>query len=107
MTRLLNQHLLEEHVLHLHRRHGRVDAREQFLAQAIDAAGAAQIVDPQLAQIDLEIVDDARHYRLELRRIFRVVELETYRKLQEGRFLGAGTVQVDEEIRQIEENERL
>src|SRR5665213_1367448 len=64
--RLLNQHLLEQHVLDLDRR-DRVDAREQFLAQAVDAGGAAQILDPELAQEDLAVVDDARQHRLDLR----------------------------------------
>src|SRR5271170_6267125 len=37
---LLNQHFLEQHVVHLHRRDG-VDALQHLLAQAIDAARAA------------------------------------------------------------------
>src|SRR6185437_6341503 len=85
LSALLNQHFLEQHVHHLGRRGCRIDARQQLLAQAIDAAGAAQILDPKLAQIDLKIIDDAGHDCLQPRQILRALELEAHRQLEEAR----------------------
>src|SRR5579885_145730 len=102
---LLNQHFLEQHVLDLDRRH-RVDAREQLLAQAVDAARPAQILDPKLAQEDLAIVDDARQHRLDLRRVLLLLDLQADGELQEVRLAAAG-VEIDEKVGQVEEGERL
>src|SRR5580658_2934025 len=73
---LLHQHFLEEHVGHLDRRRRRVDARQEFLAQPIDAGRAPEVLDPELAQIDLERVDDARHHRLQARQVVGALELQ-------------------------------
>src|ERR1700730_13228571 len=102
---LLDEHFLEQHVDDLDRRRRRVDARQQLLAQAIDAAGAAQILDPELAQIDLEVVDDARHDRLQPRQVLAALELEADRQLEEARLAPRG-IQVHQQIRQVEERRR-
>src|SRR5689334_25439319 len=57
----LDQHFAEQDVLDLHRLGRDPDPHQKFLAQSVDAGRTAQIFKPQLAQVDLEIVHDARH----------------------------------------------
>src|SRR3990172_3137156 len=80
---LLDEHFLEQHVLDFDRLYGGVDAQQQLLAQSVGARRTAQVLDPQLAQIDLEAVDDARQDGFDLRHRFRVGQLEADAQLEE------------------------
>src|SRR4051812_47807712 len=64
---LLNDHFFEQHVTHLVRRGRDIDPAEQFLFQAQHAGRAFEIVEPEFAQIGLELVGDARHQGLKRR----------------------------------------
>src|ERR1700688_1042632 len=96
---LLDEHFLEQHVDDLDRRRRRVDARQQLLAQTVDAAGAAQILDPELAQIDLEVIDDAGNDRFQPRQVLPALELEAHRQLEEARLAPRG-IQGHQQMRQ-------
>src|SRR3712207_9300972 len=71
----LDEHFLEEHVEHLHRCRRGVDPPEQLLAEPVHAGGALEVLDPELAEIHLEIIDEAGEHELHLGDIFRAFQL--------------------------------
>ena len=60
----LDDDFLEQHRVDPARRDGDIDAARQLFLQPVEAGRAVEIGRPQLAQIGLERVHDARHERL-------------------------------------------
>ena len=77
---LLNDHFFEEDVADAIRRGGDVDPAQQFFLQAHDAGRALDVVHAQFAQIALELVDDARHQRLQAGFFVGGIEFERHAK---------------------------
>src|SRR6185436_8351630 len=103
---LLHQHFFEQYVLDLRVLRRGDHARQQLFAQPVHTGRAAQIVQSQLAQIDLEAVDDARLHCLELGDVGFTADFETDRDFQE---IGPppGAVEIHQELRQVIEDRLL
>ena len=87
------------------RRDRQIDPAHQLLLQAEHAGRAAEILHPQLAQEDLEIVDHARHHRIDLGGGLGVRHLQRHDQF-EDRPLAARRRQVDQHVGQIDEDRR-
>src|SRR5579863_9281464 len=60
---LLNDHLFQKNVAHAIGRGGGIDAAQKLFLQTQHAFRSFEIVDPQFAQIRLELIDQAGHQR--------------------------------------------
>src|SRR3546814_4969249 len=77
--------------------------QQQLLAQALHAGGTAQILDPQLTQVDLEVVGHPRQQVLQRDAVFLAGQLQADGDLEIVPVLTAG-VQVHQHLRQVEEH---
>src|SRR6185312_774974 len=81
---LLDDHFLEQHVAHMIGRGRHIHAAQQLFLQAQHAGRTFQVVQPEFAQIGLELVGDARHQGLDRRLVLLIVKFQRYRQLQIG-----------------------
>src|SRR5258705_8418822 len=72
----LYDHFFEQHVVHRRWRDGEVHTAQKLFLEAHHAGRAANVFDAQLAQISLELIDDAGQHRFDGRFGFRFVEFE-------------------------------
>src|SRR5438477_6324539 len=72
----LYDHFFEQHVVHRRRRNGEIDAAQKLFLEPHHAGRTANVLDAQLAQIGLELVDDARQHRFDGGFRFGLVEFE-------------------------------
>src|SRR3954453_2985488 len=98
----LDQHFAEQDILDLHRLRRDAQAQQKFLAQPVDAGRTAQILQAEFPQIDLKIIDDARHDFLDLGKILFPSDLHAEADLEETG-TAAGAVQVDHHVGNFEE----
>src|SRR3954454_19548935 len=99
----LDQHFAEQDILDLHRLRRDAQTQQKFLAQPVDAGRPAQILQPEFPQVDLKVIDDARHDFLDLGKVLFPPDLHAEADLEETGTT-AGAVQVDHHVGDFEEH---
>src|SRR5258708_31222224 len=92
----LNDDFLEQHGVDLTGRDRGIDPPGQFFLQAKQARGTVEIAHPQLAQIGLKNIGDARHRRLDRLELPLLLDLEHDLDLEILHALAGRTGQIDQ-----------
>src|SRR6266849_1057856 len=103
----LNDDFLEQHRVDLAWRDRGIDPPGQLFLEAKQAGGAVEIAGPQLAQIGLENIGDARHRRLDRLELPLLLDLEHDFDLEILHALAGLTAQIDQHVRHLEEYRRF
>src|SRR5438034_7180145 len=106
-ARSLNDDFLEQHRVDLAWRDGGIDPPGQLFFQPKQARGAIEVAGPQLAQIGLKNIGDARHRRLDRLELPLLLDLEHDLDLEILHALAGLTAQVDQHVRHLEEYRRF
>src|ERR1700686_1658805 len=105
-VRSLDDKFLEQHRVDLAWRDHGIDPAGQLFLQPKQARGAVEIAHPQLAQIGLKNIGDARHRRLDPLDLPFLLDLEHELDLEILRALAGQTGQIDQHVRHLEEYRR-
>src|SRR6266849_2361382 len=103
----LDDDFLEQHRIDLARRDHGIDPPGQFLLEPKQACGAVEIAHPQLAQVSLKNIGDARHRRLDRLDLPLLLDLEHDLDLEILHALAGRTAEVDQHVRHLEEYRRF
>src|SRR6266849_9137899 len=103
----LDDDFLEQHRVDLAWRDRGVDPPGQLFLQAKQARGAVEVAGPQLAQVGLENIGDARHRRLDRLELPLLLDLEHDLDLEILHALAGRTAQIDQHVRHLEEYRRF
>src|SRR6266404_4180600 len=103
----LDDDFLEQHRVDLAWRDHRIDPPGQFLLEPKQARGAVEIAHPQLAQVSLKNIDEARHRRLDRLDLVLLLDLEHELDLEILHALAGRSAQVDQHVRHLEEYRRF
>src|SRR5258707_9278405 len=103
----LNDDFLEQHRVDLIWRNRGVDPPGQLFLEAKQARGAVEIAHPQLAQIGLKNIGDARHGRLDRLDLPLLLDLKHDLDLEILHALAGRTAQIDQHVGHLEEYRRL
>src|SRR5258707_1802144 len=99
----LNHDFLEQHRVDLGRRHRDVDPLGQFFLQAKQTHRTVQVGRPQLAQIDLKNIGDARQRRLDRLGLLLFLELEHELHFEILHAIAGPAGQIDQHVRHLDE----
>src|SRR5216684_1792818 len=103
----LDDDFLEQHRIDLAWRDHDIDPPDQFFFQAKEARGAVEIAHPQLAQVSLKNIGEARHCRLDRLELPLLLDLEHDLDLEILHALAGRTAQVNQDVRHLEECRRF
>src|SRR5712672_1213291 len=103
----LNDDFLEQHGVDLARRDRRIDPLGQLFLETKQARRTGEIGRPQLAQIGLEDIGNARHRRLDRLDLLFLFDLEHDPGLEILHALAGRTDQIDQHFRHVDEDRRL
>src|SRR5712671_7007119 len=103
----LNDDFLEQHRVDLAWRDRGIDSPGQLFLEAKQAGGAVEVAGPQLAQVGLENIGDARHRRLDRLELLLLLDLEHDLDLEILHALAGRTAEVDQHVRHLEKHRRF
>src|ERR1700738_4429865 len=103
----LNHDFLEQHGVDLTWRDRRIDPLGELFLETKQARRAGEIGRPQLAQIGLEDIGDARHRRLDRLDLLFLFDLEHDLGLEILHALAGRADQIDQHFRHLDEDRRL
>src|SRR6478672_8807965 len=106
-VRSLDDDFLEQHRVDLAWRDRGIDPPGQLFLQPKQAGGAVEVAGPQLAQVGLENIGEARHRRLDRLELLLLLDLEHDLDLEILHALAGRTAEVDQHVRHLEECRRF